>query len=381
LKRLACPDAWLAIYPDAYLHVTRVLVDGRALSDDSAFRGIGTYVRGLLSALGQQPGMDVGVLATPGTPLPADVTGVRIHRRAPGRLRYAEDELLLPRDLRRWSADVVHSPALHPPRRTPGALVQTLHDAFPLTLGAAALRRDRARLERLRQRCRRADAVIAISNFVAEQASEIFGIDSGRVHVIHHGVAERFRPAVDAPAMEPYLFMVAEYDPRKAHDVAFDIVGRLAAQGCTLPLKVAGRIAPWYAERMAALVAASPRPDLVSMLGYVSDDELVQLYQGATALLVTSKGEGFGFPALEAMASGTPVVAFDNSATREVVGEDALLVPDGDIEGVVSALARLAQDPGLRRSYSERGLTRAREFTWQECARRHAELFRSLDRR
>jgi glycosyltransferase involved in cell wall biosynthesis len=358
--------------------VTRVLIDGRALSDDSAFRGIGSYVRGVLDALGRQPGLEVAVLATPGTELPANVTSVPIRRRAPGRFRYQEHELLLPHDLRRWRADVVHSPSLHPPRRSPAPLVQTLHDAFPLTLGTTAHRRERVRLQRMRQRCQQAAAVIAISDFVAEQARDVFGVDAARVHVIHHGVAERFTPAQREPSDEPYLFMVAEYDPRKAHDVAFDVIGRLAARGCMLPLKVAGRIAPWYAERMAALVAAAPRPDLVQMLGYVSDDELVRLYQDATALLVTSKGEGFGFPALESMACGTPVVAFDNSATREVVADDGILVPDGDIDALVAGLARLVQDPAERRAYSARGLQRAKLFTWDECARRHAELFRAL---
>jgi glycosyltransferase involved in cell wall biosynthesis len=78
------------------------------------------------------------------------------------------------------------------------------------------------------------------------------------------------------------------------------------------------------------------------------------------------------------MACGTPVVAFDNSATREVVADDGILVRDGDLEALVDAVGRVAQDPALRGNYSTRGLRRAKQFTWDECARRHAELFRSL---
>ena len=358
--------------------MTRVLIDGRALSDDSAFRGIGTYVRGLLSGLGRQPGLEVAVLATADADLPPGVTWVPIRRRAPGRFRYQEHELLLPRDLRRWRADLVHSPSLHPPRRSPAPLVQTLHDAFPLTLGTATTRNERVGLRRLQERCRQAAGIVAISNFVAGQASDVIGVARERVRVIHHGVGDQFRPTRGAPPAAPYIFMVGEYDPRKAHDVAFDVIAQLAARGPALPLKVAGRIAPWYAERMSALVAAAPRPDLIEMLGYVSDEELVRLYQGATAVLVTSKGEGFGFPAVEAMACGTPVVAFDNSATREVVGDSAILVPDGNTAGLVDGLARIVNDPLVRQDYSTRGIRCAQQFTWDECARRHADLYRSL---
>lgn len=360
----------------------RILIDGRGLGDDSAYRGIGTYLRSLLAELGKADHVDVAALVTDPAVLPDGVEPVLIARHAPGRLRTHEHQLLLPHDLRRWRADVVHSPALDPPRRSSTPWVQTLHDVFPLTDGGAAHARERRRFRRWRARYRRADAVIAISGFIAEQATTVLGIDPARVHVIHHGVSGRFRPDAERrAAAKPYLFMVGEYDPRKAHAVAFDVVARLAAQGLEVPLKVAGRVAPWYAERMAEAVQASPRPDLIEILGYVSDEDLLHLYQGATALLVTSRGEGFGLPAIEAMACGTPVVAFDNSATREVVDTAGLLVADDDVPALMYGVLSLLQQESLVHHYSDAGLRRAAAFSWQESARRHLVVYEGIGRR
>ncbi len=89
-------------------------------------------------------------------------------------------------------------------------------------------------------------------------------------------------------------------------------------------------------SQIRAVVAASPRPDRVEVAGYV--DDLAATYRRATALVMTSRCEGFGLPTLEAMACGTPVVSFSNSSLREVVGDGGVLVEDGDIAGMVDAL-------------------------------------------
>ena len=116
------------------------------------------------------------------------------------------------------------------------------------------------------------------------------------------------------------------------------------------------------------------RPDLVDVVGFV--DDLPGYYRGATAVLVTSRHEGCGLPALEAMASGTPVVAFANSAVPEVVGDGGTLVADGDVAGVVRAVAAIIDDQEVRRAHVERGLKRASTFSWRRSAEGHAEVYR-----
>jgi glycosyltransferase involved in cell wall biosynthesis len=352
-----------------------VLVDARALGDDSSFRGIGTYLRNVLAGIAHSPGVSTAALVTDGTDLPDGVDPVRVRRRAPGRFSRLEHDLLLPWDLRRVDADVVHSPAQDPPARSPAPWVQTLHDVVPLSAGTAAERR---RWTRVAARIRRADAVIAVSSWSARAAVEEIGVDRARLHVVPHGVSERFRPAARESTEPPYLLLVGEYDPRKRHTLAFEVIGSLAARGLPHRLVVAGRIAPWYDARMRELVAASPAPERITLSGYVDDATLLRLYQQADALVVTSSAEGFGFPALEAMACATPVVAFANSATAEVVGGGGYLVDDGDVGAMSDAVARLLTDRPAWADASVAALQSAARFTWSECVRRHVEIFTAV---
>jgi glycosyltransferase involved in cell wall biosynthesis len=352
--------------------VTRLLVDARALGDDSAYRGIGTYLRNVLTGIGAGTEVHASALVRPGTRLPAGINPVEIRRHAPGRWAAREHELLLPFDLRKVPADVVHSPAQDPPARSPAPWVQTLHDVVPLRAGTPSERR---RWRRAAERIRSASVVIAVSQWSAQTGISSLGLEPGRVQVVPHGVAGHFRPAERRTTEAPYLLFVGEYDPRKRHALAFAAVGELADAGLPRRLVVAGRIATWYEQQMHELVAHAPRSDLIHLAGHVDDDDLVDLYQQASAVIVTSSAEGFGFPALEAMACGTPVVAFSNSATEEVLGSAGTLVPDGDVGEMARALHRLLTDERQWREASEAALERAGHFSWSQCVRRHIEIF------
>jgi alpha-1,3-rhamnosyl/mannosyltransferase len=130
--------------------------------------------------------------------------------------------------------------------------------------------------------------------------------------------------------------------------------------------------------QVSAAVAASPRPDRVDIAGYV--DDLPATYRSATALLMTSRCEGFGFPALEAMACGTPVVAFANSSIPEVVGDGGVLVADGDVAAMASAVRRLAGDSESKDELVHRGLAQAARFRWEESVDAYVDVLRSVAR-
>ena len=120
-----------------------------------------------------------------------------------------------------------------------------------------------------------------------------------------------------------------------------------------------------------------PLPPFVEVCeGHVSAAALADLYRGALCLLFPSLYEGFGLPTLEAMSCGCPVIAADRGASREVAGEGALLVDPESVDEIAAALAHLCADPGSRRSFAERGLARAAEFSWQRCASEHLALFK-----
>ncbi len=219
--------------------------------------------------------------------------------------------------------------------------------------------------------------MIAISRHTADTGIATLGLDPKRVEVVPHGVGEEFRPAAQpTQATPPYLLLVGEYSRRKGYREGFAVVGDLAGHGYPHVLHVTGRIAPWLDASVQAVVAQAPRPERVRLLGFV--DDLVSQYQSASALIMTSRYEGFGFPVLEAMACGTPVVAFANSAVTEVVGDAGLLVPDGDVAAMTAAVRSLLDDPPRRAELVARGLDHARSFSWERSVAHHLEIYRAV---
>jgi len=110
----------------------------------------------------------------------------------------------------------------------------------------------------------------------------------------------------------------------------------------------------------------------------VPSEKLHDLYAEASALIVTSRCEGFGLPAVEAMASGTPVVSFSNTALTEVIGDGGVLIPDGDVGAMVDELCGLLDDEPRRRGLVARGIERARSFDWRATARGYAGIFAAV---
>jgi glycosyltransferase involved in cell wall biosynthesis len=130
----------------------------------------------------------------------------------------------------------------------------------------------------------------------------------------------------------------------------------------------------WGGRSLQDELGGSRLPVLTT--GFVTDEELVMLYSAAECLLFPSLAEGFGFPPLEAMACGTPVVAGDRPAIPEVVGDAALTVDPERPEAIADAVARVLGSPELTRELRERGLARSAGFTWAECARQTAVAYR-----
>ena len=343
----------------------RVALDARALTDASTYRGIGTYVRNLVASLEDCPGVSVTALVP--------------RRVAPSRWATAEHHLRLPRELARLDADVNHSPALDPPRRSTRPWVQTVPDVVALVNDDPAFAVERRRWRRWAPRVRGADAVVAFSRHGADQAITALGLDPARVHVIPLAAGPGFRPPEEAPCGPGYVLYVGEYGPHKGFGEAAAVAARLAAAGLPHELWMAGRVVDQHRPLIEAALRSGGGPDArdrIRLLGWVPD--LVPIYQGAAAVIVTSRHEGFGLPALEAMACGVPVVAFSNSATEGVVGPGGVLVPDGDVARMADEVAVLLRSDARRTEVVGAGLARSRCFDWRRTAQHHAEIYRSI---
>jgi glycosyltransferase involved in cell wall biosynthesis len=361
--------------------MTSVLVDGRSLGGDGAYRGFGRYLRNVLEQLVAREELALSALVEEGASLPDGIERVTVRRRAPGRFAHIEHDLLLPREIRRHGAAVFHSPGHDPPRRCDRPWVQTLHDVIPLVIDDPGYASARRRWRTLAERMRTATAVLTNSRHTADQGIATLGLDPARVHVASMGVDDRFVPPADPSARsgdEPYVLLVAEHGPNKGYADAFAVAAGLADRGLPHRLRVVGRLAPWVRPTVEALRAAAPHPDRVELLGWVPDEQLIALYQGAIALIVTSRAEGFCLPAAEAMTCATPVVAYDNTALPEVIADGGTLVPDGAVDQIVAEVAALAADPARMVEASARALSRAAVFRWDRVADVHAEIYRAV---
>jgi glycosyltransferase involved in cell wall biosynthesis len=307
-----------------------VLIDASALSSVAARSGIGTYVRNLLASLAADPvpSLTVNALVTPGVALPPGIGRRPIHRwiKSRARAEVIEHAMKVPLDARRWRrpGEVFHNPGFHAPWGIQGPWVQTLLDLIPLAVDEPDLEPLRRRWQRFGPRYRDADAVIAISRHAADEGIRLLGLDPNRLHVIHLGVNPIFSPGsrLDSPDLAagrnrtarepPYLLVVAEYSRRKGFAEAFAVISALADAGYPHTLKVAGQVHDFARPDLERLRTGAGRPDRIEILGFVAD--LPALYRQAATMLVTSRYEGFGLPAVEAMACGIPVVAFANSS-------------------------------------------------------------------
>jgi len=348
--------------------------------------GIGTYTRHLLAALARRSDVEVVVLCNAGDELPAGVQRRAIRRmtnrivRRP-RAHLIEHSIRMPVELHRSRPDgaVFHNPSFHAPLGVAAPWVQTLHDVIPLVFDAPDQAHLRARWRRFGPRYRSAGAVIAVSRHAADEGIHHLGLDPTRVHVAYHGVDPSFRPPSheqgEGSGDRPYLLVVSEYSHRKGFAEAFALIDDLADAGYPHRLVVAGRIHEWIAHDLAGLRARAGHPERIEMRGYVPD--LVRLYQRAAVFISSSRYEGFGLPALEAMACGAPVVAFANSAVTEVVGGGGYLVPDGDVGAMAAAVRALLDNPAASAEHASLGIEHARRFTWDASAALHVEAYRA----
>jgi glycosyltransferase involved in cell wall biosynthesis len=203
--------------------------------------------------------------------------------------------------------------------------------------------------------------VITISEHAREALVERLRLDPQRVVAIHLAVdQDRFSP--DGRAREPFLLYPANAWPHKNHARLFEAFGRLRAERPELRLVLTG----------AAHDRLPPLPDGVESRGHVGLDDLVGLYRSAAALVYPSLYEGFGIPCVEAMACGCPVAASDVASIPEVCGNAAVYFDPLDPESIAEGIRRVldAPPPG--------GPERAARFTWDECARRHDEVYERL---
>jgi glycosyltransferase involved in cell wall biosynthesis len=282
--------------------------------------------------------------------------------------------------------DVLFAPNFVPPPTASRRSVLTVHDLAFRRFPETAPQTTRRWLQRLDAAIHRAAEIVVPSEATKRDVTELYGVPEERVTVIHHGVdTDRIRPASEDEVGRfrrehgiegPYLLFLGGLEPRKNLPRLVEAYGRLHRSPA---LVIAGASVAWNPEGrrdLEAALAAAPQAarDRVVMTGYLGERDKVAALTGAEALVFPSLYEGFGFPVLEAMACGTPVLTSGVSSLPEVAGSDAVLVDPLDVGAIEDGIRRIVEDPELRAKLVEGGRERARSFTWERSAVAHAEV-------
>jgi glycosyltransferase involved in cell wall biosynthesis len=351
----------------------RLGIDGRELVA-GARTGIGRYVTEVVRTA-EQRGWDCVVYGNQWTIFPRAGS-----ERGPKRFyewnRLWWDQIGLRRRLRQDRIDVFLSPYYKGPVFASCPVVLTVHDLFFIGyLGRSLSWRDRLMTTLAKLYAAAATAIIADSDYSKRAIMTRLGVEAGKIRVIPVGLAEEFRPSALTPTVAtryglapPYLLYVGNFRLHKNVGTLLEAFEMLPiADRRHLQLVLAGGDSanrPLLEDRACRLGIAHQ----VRFPGLIADDDLPQVYSGATLLVLPSLEEGFGLPALEAMACGTPVVASERAAIPEVVGTAGLLFDPDKPRALAEALLRMLNDAGLRERFRTAGLHRARAFSTEKTS-------------
>ncbi|MHB1774867.1 MAG: glycosyltransferase family 4 protein [Acidimicrobiales bacterium] len=360
--------------------------------------GAGRYVLDLAAALAERGDVSLTFVARRRDAARWAGVGIgsAVRPVAPGRrpLRLAWEQVRLPRLLARWPVDVHHGPHYTMPERSRRPVVVTVHDC---TFFDHPEWHERSKVLVFRRAiavaARRAAAVVCVSATTAGRLQEVTDV-AAPVFVAPHGVdGTRFTPDEPSPgadaaalarlgvdARRPLVVFVGTVEPRKNVPA---LVSAFAALGGAHPdarLVIAGQPGWGEAAVTESLAAAGPAAGRVVRTGYVEDATVAALLRSAAAVAYPSLAEGYGLPALEALACGAPLVTTAGTAMAEMAGDAAVLVPPGDVDALRAALdGVLAEDPAGERRRARRrlGLTLAAARTWAASADEHVRAYRA----
>jgi len=227
----------------------------------------------------------------------------------------------------------------------------------------------------VRRALRDCRVVFTVSEFSKQRMVDLLGGNPNKIVVVGNGVEDSFfkmatvpQKEIKRPVAEPYIIIIGGLREKKGARDTLAVARELLNQKSDLQIVVAGSSEPEYIE------AAKELPN-VHLLGLVEEESLPRLVRGACSLLFLTPYEGFGIPALEAMAAGIPAVVSNCASLPEVVGDAGFIVEPTHTEKIVDILTQLANDRALWETYSEKGKQQASQYSWEHCVKKVINTF------
>ncbi len=355
--------------------------------------GVGEFCRGALTALSGQEGLHVSAFAVTWRRRAAVrerlPSGVRLTHRAmparPLRALWASHDYP-PLEWFVGRSDLVHGTNSDVPPAGRAATLMTVHDLTPLRFPELSNRASPDYPDLIRRALRRGAWVHTDSESVASEVRDVFGAPADRVRAIAPGIPPLaiVSPQSSAEALADvglrgarYILAVGTAEPRKDLPGLVRAFDAVAGADPDLLLVLAGPPG-WGEGALEAAVGVARNRDRIRRLGWVSDVVLASLLGGASLLAYPSIYEGFGFPPLQAMSAGVPVVASRAGSLPEVLGDAACLVDPGDHDQLAGALQHTMEDDSARQRLIQKGKDRAASFSWTRFGAAMAQLYRDV---
>ena len=364
--------------------MAKIALDGRKYFDF----GIGTYLQQLTRAISELGSSHQFILFAESKDLEKINLDAQWEKLPVDYKKYSLEEIFsFQKDIRKASVDLFHEPHYTLPVGLKKKSVVTIHDLIHLRFPAYhnLARRTYARWM-IHHAVHHSGAIIVNSEFTKQEILDTFIVEPSKIHVTYFAVGGEFAPVKDESRKiefrkrysieRPYIFYVGSMKPHKNIPLLLRTFAAIRKR-IDVDLVLAGEKLfenIKFAEQARALNVAA----FINDLGALSPNDLVTAYSCAEVFAFPSQYEGFGFPLLEAMACGTPVVASDGGALQEISGNAALHFPSGLQEAFENNLSNVLTHGALRQELISRGLNNVRRFSWHVAAQKTLQIYESL---
>lgn len=358
----------------------RIGIDAREL--ERSMTGIGRYLKGFIKYVS---GTSHEYFLYYSRKPEVDLSSSNIQGRVLSSPKFVWDHIKLPQALNKDKIDLFFSPYYKKPWSLKCKSMVTIHDLIPLFDNNCSFWYRSYFKKIIKRSLSSADFILVVSAYVKEQLLELFKPDANKIIVNYNAIDKRFRPIEDNNFLKTVLAkygITYEYILYIGNLMSHKNVSSLVKAYAALPdnLKdkyklVIGGSKRWTYTQLVELVNKLSLVNNVLFTGFIPENDLVYLYNGAGLFVFPSVREGFGFPPLEAMACGTPVITSNTTSLPEVVGEAGILVNPYSVDEIKVAIIKVLTDSTLRNDLIKRGLERAKRFTPEKTARQILEVF------
>ncbi len=385
----------------------RIGIDIRPLQTESGQRGVGVYVRELVRSLLRIKSKAEFIFLASSRKASEDLSGELKERtiflKRPIKNIVVWDQIFSYGIIRKLKLDIYHSPFYALPLAVPRSVsvVQTIHDLTPLLFKESVSVKNRGVFRINFHLSRYADRIIAVSKNTKDDIVKLLKIPSEKIVVVHNGAdhllhssrGDATRCAGDFEKRKPYLLYVGGFDPMKNIPVLIEAFDRVCATKKNLKLLLVGADSAALRNEKNKILfrkAFSSKATLsriaerllsegkIVLGGFLKQDALLSCYRKAEIFVFPSLYEGFGFPPLEAMQCGLPVLASKSGSLPEVLGDAAVYFDPRNVDDLATKIETILNNEDMKARMRKAGIERASKFLWEEAAQKTFQIYRTL---